>query len=211
MNQLALPLVLPAVDADTEFLVSTSNERAAQQLKHWATWPVAAAILTGPRKSGRSLLARVFAAQSHGRVIDDAERQPEASIFHAWNEAQATRHPLLIVADEAPPGWAVRLPDLRSRLNATPVLTIDPPDDALRQALFERLFLRRGIDARPELVQWLLSRVERSHLATIRAVDALEQASFEQRKRLSIPFARATLDATGLVRARNAPPESKEP
>ncbi len=136
MSQFALPLVLPEGRADNEFMVSISNERAAHQLRHWATWPVMAALLTGPRKSGRSLLGRLFAAQSHGRVIDDAERQPEADIFHAWNEAQATRHPLLIIADEAPPGWAVRLPDLRSRLNATPMLSIDPPDDALRLALF---------------------------------------------------------------------------
>lgn len=213
MNQLALPLVLPEGHADAEFLVSTSNERAAHQLKHWATWPVMAAILTGPRKSGRSMLARLFAAQSHGRVIDDAERQSEAEIFHAWNDAQATRHPLLIVADDAPPAWAVRLADLRSRLNATPVLTIAPPDDALRQAMFDQLFLRRGIDARPDLIQWLLSRVERSHLATIRAVDALEQAAFEQRKRLSIPFARATLELAGVVQTRHTAPirASNEP
>lgn len=211
MQQLALPLAHPEGRADLEFLISASNDRAVQQLRRWATWPVMAALLVGPRKSGRSILARLFAEQSQGRVIDDAERQPETSLFHAWNEAQSTRRPLLIVADEAPPAWSARLPDLRSRLSATPVLAIEPPDDALRQALFERLFLRRGIDARPELIQWLLARVERTHLATIRAVDALEQAAFEQRKRLSIPFARATLEATGLIQHRRSSPESSEP
>lgn len=211
MSQLALPLTLPEGPADNEFLMGPSNERAVHQLQHWSTWPVMAALLVGPRKSGRSLLGRVFAAQGHATVIDDAERQSEAEIFHAWNRAQATRQPLLIIADEAPPGWLVRLPDLRSRLNATPVLAIEPPDDALRLALFERLFLRRGIDARPELIQWLLPRVERSHLATMRAVDAIEQAAFEQRKRLSIPFARATLADAGLIQDRRSVLDSSEP
>ena len=36
-----------------------------------------AASLTGPRKSGRSLLARIFAAKSGGGAVDDAERQTE--------------------------------------------------------------------------------------------------------------------------------------
>ncbi|MBY0520822.1 MAG: chromosomal replication initiator DnaA, partial [Sphingomonas sp.] len=144
MSQLALPLVWPADASDGEFLVSESNALAAQQLKRWGAWPVMAALLVGPRKSGRSLLARIFAIQSGGTIIDDAERAEETAIFHAWNAAQASRRPLLIVADAPPPEWRVTLPDLRSRLAASPVLRIDPPDDALMRSLFDREFARRG-------------------------------------------------------------------
>ena len=199
MSQIALPLAWPDDPRDDAFLVTPSNARAAHQLEHWGAWPVMAAVLTGPRKSGRSLLARIFAAKSGGTIIDDAERQPEASLFHAWNLAQEGRHPLVIVADTAPPDWAVKLPDLRSRLAASPVARIGAPDDALMQALFERQFLRRGLDARPDLIQWLLSRVERSHISLLRAVDVLDQAVLERRKRLSIPLARATLTEASLM------------
>jgi chromosomal replication initiation ATPase DnaA len=72
----------------------------------------------------------------------------------------------------------------------------------LMQALFERMFLRRGLDARPDLIQWLLARVERSHIALLRAVDALDQEVMERRKRLSIPLARATLSEIGLITDR---------
>ncbi len=82
MDQLFLPLVVPET-SETEFLVSDSNARAVQMLERWATWPVMEGLLTGPRKSGRSLLARIFAAKSGGMMIDDAERVPEADIFHA--------------------------------------------------------------------------------------------------------------------------------
>ncbi len=208
MNQLALPLAWPADVRDGEFLISSSNELAAQQLKRWGAWPVMAALLVGPRKSGRSLLSRIFAVQSGGTVIDDAERQGETAIFHAWNAAQATRRPLLIVADAAPPEWAVTLPDLRSRLAATPVLRITAPDDLLMQGLFERDFARRGLDARPELIQWLLARIERSHIAINRTVDSLDQELMQHRKRLSIPFARATLEKAGLIADRRR--ESEE-
>ncbi|MGN6375105.1 MAG: HdaA/DnaA family protein [Sphingomonas sp.] len=199
MTQFALPFEWPADPCDDEFLVSDSNTRAVHALEHWGTWPVMAALLVGPRKSGRSLLARIFAAKSGGTIIDDADRQPEATIFHAWNRAQADRHPLLIVADAAPPAWTIRLPDLRSRLAATPILQLGPPDDVLMRALFERQFYRRGLDARPELVDWLIARVERSHIAVMRAVDVLDQEVLERRKRLSVPLARATLAAAALI------------
>jgi len=199
MSQFALPLVWPVDSADSEFVISESNERAAQALDRWGTWPVMVCLLVGPRKSGRSLLGRIFVRRSGGMLIDDAERRNEAEIFHAWNAAQAERRPLLIVADTPPPGWIITLPDLQSRIAATPILRIEPPDPALMQALFERSFLRRGVDARPELIQWLVTRVERSHLAVARAVDMLDEEALRHRKRLSIPSARATLVAAGLL------------
>ncbi len=199
MSQLALPLAWPADVESGEFLISASNEMAALQLKRWGAWPVMTALLTGPRKSGRSLLSRIFAVQSGGTIIDDAERQSETMIFHAWNAAQASRKPLLIIADAPPPEWEITLPDLKSRLAATPVLRIAAPDDPLMQALLERDFARRGLDARPELIQWLLARIERSHIAITRTVDSLDQALMQHRKRLSIPFARATLEQAGLI------------
>lgn len=202
MNQLALPLAWPAGPRDDAFLVTLSNARATQVLEHWATWPVRTALLTGPRRSGRSLLARIFAAKSGGVMIDDAERVPEAQLFHAWNLAQQEGKPLVIVADVAPPAWAVRLPDLRSRLAASPHAAIDAPDDALIHALLDRLLQRRNLDARPDLIDWLAPRIERSHLAVERTVDALEQEVMERQRRLTIPLARTTLIEAGLIPAQ---------
>lgn len=199
MSQIALPLGWPADPRDDAFIVSPSNARAAHTLEHWATWPVMTAILVGPRKSGRSLLARIFAAKSGGMIADDAERASETDLFHAWNRAQETHRPLLIVADAAPPEWKVTLPDLRSRLAASPVATIGAPDDELMRALLAHLFDRRGLDARPDLIEWLATRIERSHLAVERTIDALDQEIMERRKRLSIPFARVTLSDAGLI------------
>lgn len=199
MSQIALPLAWPADPRDEEFLVTPSNARAVHALDHWATWPVMAALLVGPRKSGRSLLARIFAAKSGGAIIDDADARPEEELFHAWNRAQVTRRPLLMIADAAPPAWHITLPDLRSRIAATPLAEIAAPDDALMRALFERKFAHRGLDARPDLIDWLVARIERSHLAVMRTVDALDQEVMESRKRLSVPLARTTLAAAALI------------
>lgn len=201
MTQLPLPLAWPADPTDDDFLISTSNAFAAQHLRRWGAWPVMATLLVGPRRSGRSTLARLFAQASGGTVIDDAERMAETAIFHAWNSAQADRHPLLIVADALPPDWRIKLPDLRSRLAATPVARIEPPDEALMAALFERAFLRHRLDARPDLIQWLVPRIERSHLAIERTVDVLDHATLANRKRLSITLARTVMTGAGLLMA----------
>lgn len=199
MTQIALPLGWPADPRDDAFLVTPSNAHAVKTLEHFATWPVMTAILVGPRKSGRSLLARIFAAKSGGTIIDDAERVADTQLFHAWNRAQEERKPLLIVADAAPPAWKVKLPDLRSRLAASPIAAIGAPDDELMRLLFAHLFERRSLDARPDLIDWLASRIERSHIAVTRTVDALDQETMERRKRLSIPLARTTLTEAGLI------------
>lgn len=195
MSQLRLPLGLPEA-SETDFLVSDSNARAVHQLEHWATWPVLAALLVGPRKSGRSLLARIFAAKTGATIIDDAERADEEEIFHAWNRAQSERRPLLIVADAAPPLWEVTLPDLRSRLAASPLLEIGPPDDALIPLLLERAFTRHLLHATPNVIAWIARRIERSHVAILRVADVLET---ETDGRLSIPVVKSTLQAASLL------------
>ena len=94
--------------------------------------------MTGPRRSGRTLLARSFVERVGGRLFDEADRRDEEELFHAWNQAQDTGRPLVMVADEVPPAWAPRLPDLKTRLAITPVTRINHPDDALFAALAER-------------------------------------------------------------------------
>lgn len=201
MSQIALPLGWPAHPGDEAFLVSPANARAVHLLDHWGAWPVMTAILTGPPRSGRSLLARIFAAKSSGSVIDDAQGVAEAELFHAWNRAQATRRPLVIVADAAPPDWPIALPDLRSRLAASTQAAIGPPDDPLVRALLARRFLARGLDARPDLIDWLASRIERRYPVIERVVDLLDRDVTERQRRLSIPLARATLGEAGLIAA----------
>jgi hypothetical protein len=203
MRQIALPLDWP--DASAAFLVAPSNAQAAQMLERWQGWPVMTALLVGPPRSGRSLLARLFAARSGGRVIDDAQGVAEAELFHAWNRAEAEHRPLLIVADAAPPAWPIALPDLRSRLAASAHATIGAPDDALVRALFEAMFLRRGLDARPALIDWLAARVERSHRAVEAAVELLATAVTERQRRLSIALAKATLFEAGLLPQADLP------
>lgn len=203
MSQNALPFEWPVADREEDFLLADSNRAAFDHLTRWALWPVMATLLTGPRKSGRSLLGRIFVRKTGGRLFDNAEAHDEEAIFHAWNDAQARRKPLLIVADAPPPRWEVALPDLRSRLAATPQVEIGPPDDALIGDLILKLLGDRGIAAPPELADYLVPRIERSHVAILNVVDMLDRVTLSHHKRMTVPLAKRALDEAGLIgRAR---------
>ena len=204
MAQIALPLDWPVADADEDFLISDANRTAFEHLKRWSLWPVMATILTGPRKSGRSLLGRIFARKTGGRLFDNAEAQEEESLFHAWNEAQESRRPLLIIADAPPPSWHVRLPDLRSRLAASPHVEIGRPDDALIANLIVKRLGDRGIAATPDIADYVVPRIERSYIAVQQAVDALDRAALSHHRRMTVAMARRALAEAGMIRrARN--------
>ena len=193
MSQIALPLDWPTDEADDAFIVSPSNEAAVRHLHAPGTWPVCATIITGPRKSGRSLLGRILASRTGGTLIDDAENHAERAIFGAWNEAQHSRRPLFLIANAAPPVWQVVLPDLRSRLSATPHVTLGDPDEDLIARLIPMLLERRGLAASPDVIAYLAPRVERSHRAVIALVDALDAVSLAAHRAITVPLARAVL------------------
>ncbi len=190
-------------DRDEDFLLADSNRAAFEHLRRWSLWPVMASLLTGPRKSGRSLLGRLFVRKTGGRLFDNAESHDEEALFHAWNDAQSRRRPLLIVADSPPPIWQVVLPDLRSRLAATPQIEIGQPDDRLLGDLVIKLLGDRGIVAPPELPDYLVPRIERSYVAATRVVDLLDRAMLSHHRRITVPMAKRTLEEAGMIgRAR---------
>jgi hypothetical protein len=198
--QIALPLDWPVADADDDFLLSEANRAAFDHLKRWSVWPVMATLLTGPRKSGRSLLGRIFVRKTGGRLFDNAEDHDEEALFHAWNQAQETRRPLLIVADRPAPAWQVGLPDLRSRLTATPHVEIAEPDDDLVVNLIMKLLGDRGIAVPPELPAFLLPRIERSYVAVQQVVDALDRAALSHHRRITVAMAKRALQEAGIMR-----------
>jgi hypothetical protein len=198
MNQIALPFDWPAPESADSFIVTAANKVAVTHLEHPATWPVQAALLTGPRKSGRSLLGRIFASKTGGTFIDDAETRPEPELFHRWNVAQEERKPLLIIALTPPPTWKIGLADLSSRLKATPVVTMEEPDDLLAGLLLEKLLGNRGLSVAPNVIAYIVARVERSYVGIMRFVDALDNAALSQRRGISVKLAGAVLAEIGM-------------
>ena len=196
-DQIALPLDWPQAGDDRRFILSDANREAFEHFRKWSMWPVKAAILAGPRRSGRSLLARGFVERVGGRLFDNAERHDEEALFHAWNQAQETGKPIVMVTcDDV---WDVALPDLRTRLAVTPVARILQPDDLLFPALIELLFADRGLHVPGEALRFITGRVHRDYLTAEQVVEAVDRFAIAERARLSLPTVRRALIDAGLI------------
>lgn len=198
-DQIALPLDWPQTEGESRFIVSAANREAFDHFRKWTMWPVKATVLTGPRRSGRTLLARTFAERVHGRVIDQADRHEEEDVFHAWNDAQDTGLPLIMVADVAPPAWSPSLPDLRTRLAITPVAKIDQPDDRLFEALIQLLFADRGLHVPAEALRFMTERLNREYWTAERAVEEIDRFAIAERLRVTMPTIRRALSQARMI------------
>ena len=192
-DQIALPLDWPQSEGDARFIVSQANEAAFEHFRHWSMWPVKATILTGPRRSGRTLLARSFIERVGGRLFEEADRRDEEELFHAWNQAQDSGRPLIMIAEAAPPAWTPRLPDLKTRLAVTPIIRIEHPDDGLFAALIQLFFADRGLHVPAEAVRFMSERLHRDYWTAERAVEAVDRFAIAERSRLSLPTIRRAL------------------
>ena len=204
VDQIALPLDWPQAQDESRFILSEANRDAFDHFRHWSLWPVKATLLTGPRRSGRSLLARTFVARVNGRLFDQADSRDEEEFFHAWNAAQDSGHPLVMIVDKVPPEWEVTLPDLKTRLAVTPVARIEQPDDALFRSIIRLLFADRGLHIPDEALKYVGERVERSYWMAERVVEAIDRFAIAERARLSLPTIRRALADGGIIDARGA-------
>ena len=131
MSQIALPLVLAGSAGPARIIVGNASAAAIEAMTSTAGWPFRTAVLSGPPRAGKSLLARWFAESGHGEAVDDADAVDETELFHRWNRAQENGTALLLVSNAGEGAWRIALPDLASRIGAALHLAIGAPDDAM--------------------------------------------------------------------------------
>jgi hypothetical protein len=192
MGQFALPLTRRRADEPARIVVGNANRAAVDALAEPSAWPFGAAIIAGPPRSGKSLLARW--AEGNGiEVVDNADAAPETELFHRWNRAQESRQALLLVTNRDP--WAISLPDLRSRLGAALHLTIGVPDDGMLEALIEAHAEAIGLALGEGATTYLVPRLERSFAGVEAIVTAIDRLSLERKVPPTLAVWRDALEA----------------
>ena len=193
MSQIVLPLDLRRSGEADRIVVGSANEAVIDALGRPETWPFRTAVLAGPPRSGKSLLARWFAAQGRGEAIDGADALDETALFHRWNRAQEDGHPILLVIDRE--GWEIALPDLRSRMGAALQLEIGTPDDEMVGALIESYAQQRGLALGEGALTYLVPRATRSFAAIERLVATIDRLSLERKVPATLSVWRDALEA----------------
>jgi chromosomal replication initiation ATPase DnaA len=217
MAQLPLDLGHRASFGGDDFLVAPCNEAAVAWLDRWPDWPGPALALWGPAGCGKSHLGHVFQARSGARLIqpselaegsltslaggngelalDGAPPVDERALLHLYNLLAERRGHLLVLSREAPARWRVGLADLASRLAAMPAIRIDPPDEILIEGLLVKLFADRQLAVQPEVVAYLVRRMERSFEAVRRTVERLDRESLARHRPVTLPLAREIVES----------------
>ncbi len=179
MRQIALPLDELRGGTSSSLIITPSNATAFAGISSSANWPKGCAILTGPARSGKSLMARYFSGQG-GTVIDDAETSVDETLFNAWNRSQETSVPLLLISRWRPADWNIVLPDLKSRVGAALLLEIAAPDDEMIEQLLQKQLADRGAVISIDAISYVKRRIERSYAAIegfARAANAMALAN----------------------------------
>ncbi len=195
MQQIALPLDKLRTGGPDSVIITACNADAFAALGNHAAWPGHCAILVGPPRSGKSLMARYFAGQG-GEVIDDADRLDDEALFHRWNAALAAGQSILLLSAKSPAGWNVALPDLRSRLSASQLLQIAAPDDELMAQLLLKHLHDRGTSIGPEALSYVIKRLERSHAALEKLARDANAVALAEGSAITLPLVRGLLGAT---------------
>ncbi len=215
-EQLSFDWALPVSLGPEDYFVSESNADAHAMIAGGLRWPDGKLALVGPEGSGKTHLARIWQGLAGAErrvarelspdlpppgtavVVEDLEalpRESETALFHLHNHILSTGGRLLMTADRPPARWGVRLPDLASRMQATTVVRLPPPDDALLEALLAKQFADRQLFPAPGVLAFVARRIERSHAAAAVAVASLDRASLSEGRRVSLPLARRVLDS----------------
>lgn len=218
MNAVQLPLDLGVRTAYglADFMVAESNRAAVSWIDGWPAWPSHALAVSGPAGSGKTHLCQLWCERAGARAVEPArlaaatppellgdapaillddlcEPFPERPLLHLLNHVAEQRRHVLIAAREPPARWTIALPDLRSRLAALPAVAIGAPDDALLRAVVLKLFRDRQLHVGAEVVDYLLSRMERSLSTAQMVVAALDRASLAGRRPITTVLARSVL------------------
>ena len=206
MSQLPLPFDhAPRYGLD-DFMPSASNAAALAAVERWPDWPDRVLIVVGPEGTGKSHLARIWAARADAdllspqdlagdldllvrrdAVVEDADRAgiPDAALFHLLNLVRERGLSLLVTARSPPTAWSLATADLTSRLRLAPSIEIAPPDDALMRGVLVKLFADRQLAVDAALVDWLALRLDRSLDSARRAVAALDRAGLDAGRRIT--------------------------
>ena len=213
-TQLAIDLPHQPAFGRDDFVVSACNAEALGGIERWPDWPGRMLLLRGPQRCGKSHLAHLWCERSGAALltgdglpaadpmqlaacgavaIDDAERAPEVVLLHLYNCAKEAGASLLVVAPDTPARWPLTLPDLASRLRAMPAVAIAPPDDALLATVLIKHFADRQLPIAPNLVRFLVRRMERSFAAAAVLAERLDRMTIGTHRPIGLAHARQAL------------------
>lgn len=179
--------------------------------------------LWGPPGSGRSHLLRGVLAAAHQNqrpvsfiegamlgdelapapgslvIVDDIDALSDAAqiaLFRAFNAARRAGLALLLSGSEPPLRLTTLREDLRTRIGSALIYAVQPLSDAEKSAALRHHGTSRGMPIDAAMIDYLLRHGRRDLPSLLAVLDALDRASLEQQRPVTLPLLREILQTS---------------
>lgn len=222
MYQLPLLLEHRRLLGREDFLVSPCNIEVIEWIDIYPDWYGNNGIVVlGDKCSGKTHLSWLFSEKSGAKVyriseikdeifsdivpiesalvIDDIDKavgdyDMEENLFHIINYAIECNTKMFFTTSKPLVNLDFKIVDLKTRLLSFPVANIYVPDDDLLKALLVKQFMERGIIVAPDVIEFIVKHIERNPSSVKELVERADLLSFEEKKRITIPFVKKIIE-----------------
>jgi len=186
---------------DDQIIESSENELAIKTLQENQKY----VLIDGPKKSGKSLLARKFSSINNKKMIYeipikldfdtgvylDLNYLPLKSenFFHFLQYFLSNNLSLTIFSSHSFDNDLNKfeiIPDILSRLKSFTLISINPPKDQLLFLLIEKFLKNKSISVQPKIIHHIMNFIERTYVDAFQAAEAINHLLYENNHNINL-------------------------
>ena len=179
---------------DDQIIESSENELAIKILQENKKY----VLIDGPKKSGKSLLAKKFSRINNKKIIYDIPLKLDfdtgvyldlnslplksVNFFHFLQYFVSNNLSLTIFSSHSFENDLSNfevIPDILSRLKLFTLITINSPQDQLLFQLIEKFLKNKSISVQPKIIHHIMNFIERTYVDAFQAAEAINHLLYE--------------------------------
>ena len=186
---------------DDQIIESSENELAIKILQENQKY----VLIHGPKKSGKSLLAKKFSRINNKKIIYDIPLKLDfdtgvyldlnslplksENLFHFLQYFVSNKLSLTIFSchsfENDLSNFEV-IPDILSRLKLFTLITINSPQDRLLFQLIEKFLKNKSISVQPKIIHHIMNFIERTYVDAFQAAEAINHLLYENNHNINL-------------------------
>ena len=186
---------------DDQIIESSENELAIKILQENQKY----VLIDGPKKSGKSLLAKKFSRINDKKIIYDIPLKLDfdtgvyldlnslplksENFFHFLQYFVSNNLSLTIFSSHSFENDLSNfevIPDILSRLKLFTLITINSPQDQLLFQLIEKFLKNKSISVQPKIIHHIMNFIERTYVDAFQAAEAINHLLYENNHNINL-------------------------